>query len=252
MSVYNLRIQATVIELLQAIVARGEVDVAALETIEAAIISRLFAAVHTHHLDLQNKLLHVLHSVIFASTSLAQPQRKSSRESEKEKNVDPGAPPYHGNLLLVQTLIDGLSTPSNRPVLQHWIDFVLMTVVQFQSLSHAIFPLCECLCKQLHKCLSDIRSVAAHSGKGQMIAVSFATDAEIIILLNALERLVLLSISKSDESTLAEDESGPSDKGASDGPTGILGYVFGVDSSSSTNLPEEQLSVHPLLWLLCS
>jgi protein dopey len=243
MAVYNLRIQATVIELLQVIATRGEVDVATLETIEAAIISRLFAAVHTHHLDLQNKLLHVLHSVIFASTSMIQPERNVSRGSEKEKSTDQGASPYHGNPLLVQTLIDGLSAPTNRPVLQHWVDFVLMSVAQFQSLSHAIPPLCECLCKQLHKSLSDLQSVVVHNGKGKTSMASFATDAEIILLLNALERLVLLSISKTDESSPTEDEAGPSERGASDAPSGILGYVFGVDSSSSSTFHEEPLTV---------
>ncbi len=32
------------------------------------------------------------------------------------------------NPLLIQTLVDGMSTRSNRPVLQHWLDFVLMAV----------------------------------------------------------------------------------------------------------------------------
>jgi hypothetical protein len=60
----NAVIQSTSVDLLQAIVSRGETDPLSLDIIEAAVIGKLFYCVHTFRLDLQNKLLHLLHAVI--------------------------------------------------------------------------------------------------------------------------------------------------------------------------------------------
>ena len=240
MSTINLRIHGTAIELLQAIVARGEVDAATLETIESVIVSRLFAAVHTHRLDLQNKLLHVLHSVIFASAALLPQGTRNSRGSDDEIEEEQAPRTSTSNPLLVQTLVDGLSKPTNRPVLQHWIDFILMTVSQFRSLSHVIFPLSDCLCRQLRASLTDVQQIAARDIKGKVASTLHTTDAEFIMLLNALERLVLMSLSKTVDPG-GDDEGGSTEKGPPESSSGILGYVFGTESSSG--LQDEQLSV---------
>lgn len=235
MSANNLRIQGTVLELLQGIVARGELDAAILETTEAVIVGRLYASVHTNRLDLQNKLLHVLHSVIFAASNAA-PARRGSRDSEATINSRTAS-----NTLFVQMMIDGISRPLNRPVLQHWIDFVMMTVAQFRSLSHAVSPLCDCICRQLRLSFAEVDELVSHRGKGKAPLRWTTSDADILLLLNALERLVLLSLSKPDEASALDDEPGPSERLPTESSTGILGYVFG--SENPQRLEDDHLSV---------
>lgn len=137
MQPFNATTQSLSADLLQAVVARGEIDRLALETIEAAVIGKLYFSVHTERLDLQNKLLHLLHSVISALTTI-RPQQSYTHPARMEGHSevlltpevapDSAIQPYSLNPLLVQTLIDGIGTSTNRPVLQHWLDFVLMTV----------------------------------------------------------------------------------------------------------------------------
>lgn len=226
MSANNLRIQSTVLELIQGIVARGELDAAALETIESVIISRLYASVHANKLDLQNKLLHVLHSVIFAAATPSQ-SRRGSRGMEPESSS--AGHRSTTNPLFVQMLIDALSRPSNRPVLQHWIDFVMMTVAQFPSLFHSVSPLCDCICRQLRVTLSELDNMISNRGTRGVPLRWVTSDSDTLLFLNALERLVLISLSKADDTSSFDNEAGPSER-AHEQSTGILGYVFGSEN----------------------
>ncbi|KAF8313993.1 hypothetical protein DL93DRAFT_1101270 [Clavulina sp. PMI_390] len=255
MSATNLSIQSTVLELIQAIVTRGELDNVALETIESALISRLYDAVHTGKLDLQNKLLHVLHSVIFAASSSQ--TRRAGRSGQAESSTSGHL--TASNPLFVQMLIDGLSRPSNRPVLQHWIDFVMMTVAQFPSLAHSVSPLCDCICRQLRVCFSEYDTMVTNKERPQAPLQWNTSDADILLFLNALERLVLLSLSKPEETAPTDDV----DKPTAESSTGLLGYVFGGETqtpvgedTSSTrptsykNLQEAVRAVHSLWSIL--
>lgn len=230
MATINSRIQSTSIDILQALVARGDVDVLTLQTTETVIIGKLFSCVHAGRLDLQNKLLHLLHSIISAFRSHA-----ASKQQD-------GPTSYSVNPLLIQTLIDGIAVSTNRPVLQHWLDFVLMTIPQFHDmLQPAIVPLNSCVCKQLNAALVDIKQASVGDDSVADVTAS-TTDADLMMLLNAVERLVLLSLSQLVESTQVEDE-GPSDKPVHDG-SGILGYVSNVFSADGTStLTEEPASV---------
>lgn len=227
MAINNMRIHSTVLELLQGIVARGELDPVTLETTESVIVGRLYAAVHAGKLDLQNKLLHVLHAVVFAT-----PSASTTRRASRENDSDAFNSTYRSasNPLFVQALIDGISRPSNRPALQHWIDFVMMTVTQFRSLSHAVFPLCDCICRQLRLSFSELEGMLGHGGKGQAPLRWSLSDSDVLLLLSALERLVLLSVSKLDEPSASEDEPTAAEKTQNETSTGILGYVFGSEN----------------------
>jgi len=248
MTINNLRIQSTVLELLQGIVARGELDPVMLETTESAIIGRLYAAVHANKLDLQNKLLHVLHSVVFATSSAA-PTRKASRETDGD--AFNRAHRTASNPLFVQTLIDGISRSSNLPALQHWIDFVMMTVAQFRSLSHAISPLCDCICRQLKVFVTELEGMLSHEGKGKAPLRWSLSDSDVLLLLNALERLVLLSVSKSDEPSVSEEPT-PPDKAQNETSTGILGYVFGSENPHNTENDPPLVRDCPILPSSCT
>lgn len=254
----NALIQSTAVDLLQTIVARGEIDTV-LETIEATVVGKLYFCVHLNRLDLQNKLLHLLHSLISASTDnieSARPPVSSNRErndtsapSSAVGRDDPGARSYSVNSLLIQTLADGIATRTNRPILQHWLDFVMMAVPQFQpALQAVVSPLNDCLCRQLLSSLGDILQGSSPGQEYTEDIPAMATDAEMIMLLNGLERMILLSLAYTSEISSSEEDNMPAEKSGSEN-SGLLGYVSNVFGSESVQqMPEEQLTVGVLVF----
>ncbi|KAI0271467.1 Dopey, N-terminal-domain-containing protein [Gloeopeniophorella convolvens] len=246
----NTLIQSTAIDLLQAIVARGEIDPPSLQNLQAAVIGKLYFSIHTHRLELQNKLLHLLHSVISAMTASQDPRasrvtKASAADLQAEIPAQDKLDDRHSlflNPLLVQTLVDGISLPSNRAVLQHWLDFVLMAVPQFHhTLQALVTPLGDCVCKSVRVRLDDIRRAKRDSHDNHDFKSS-TTDADLIMLLNALERLVLLSLSTADASHPEEDDV-PAEKPLGTESGGLLGIMTNVFSSDTTpSNTEEQLT----------
>ncbi|KAJ8582095.1 hypothetical protein M405DRAFT_582865 [Rhizopogon salebrosus TDB-379] len=238
----NTVIQSSAIDLLQAIVARGEVEMLAVEMLEPAVIGKLFICVHLHRLDLQNKLLRFLHSIISASTSYAQ-KNSLPEDRSTESSQESGKQGYTVNSLLTQTITDGIAVPRNRPMMQHWLDFVLMAVPQFQpALQSIISPIADCLCRQLRSLLSDALKASKPLADGSHPRV--ATDAEFIMLLNALERLIVLGLTQKTDANLQEDDTPVQERpGAESG--GILGYVSNVfTTDNATSSVEHQLTSH--------
>lgn len=247
----NVLIQSTAIDLLQALVARGEVDPPSLQNVQSAVIGKMYFSVHTQRLELQNKLLHLLHSVISAMTTSQDPRTLlSTKVVATDTSVESSAHdlpedshPVSVNPLLLQTLVDGISLPSNSAVLQHWLDFVLISVLQFhRTLQAMVSPLGDCICKNLRNRLDDIRK-ALKEDRDDHDFLSNTTDAEFIMLLNALERLVLLSLPTAD-SGHAEEDDVPAEKPPGAEPGGLFGIVTRVFSSESVpSNVEEQLTV---------
>jgi hypothetical protein len=157
---------------------------------------------------------------------------------------DPGPRGYSVNSLLIQTLADGIATRTNRPVLQHWLDFVLMAVPQFQpALQAVVSPLNDCLCRQLLSSLGDILRGSSPGQEYTEDIPSIATDAEMIMLLNGLERMILLSLAYTSDIGPSEEDTMPMEKAGSEN-SGLLGYVSNVFGSESVQqMPEEQLTV---------
>ena len=254
MQPFNTAMQSNAIELLQLIVSRGEVEIPSMESIEATAIGKLYLSIHMGRLDLQNKWLHLLHSLISASISKLELIRQSipgkqddlvlETNATQDKSLDLSHR-YPMNSLLIQTLIDGLSIRSNRPVLQHWLDFVLMAVPQFQpALQAVVAPLNDCLCRQVLSTLEDVLRMSLQSQSYVEDLVATVTDADFTMLLNGLERLILLSLAYTSEVDSSEDDPNTLEKSASAEVGGLLGYVSNVFSSdSSTSNPHEQSTV---------
>ena len=240
MNPFNEALQSCVVDLLQALVSRGEVDTSTLQTAESVVVGKLYLCVHSGRLDLQNKTLHLLHSLISAlSTKVLPPQDDRSAESSARAS-------YPLDPLLTQTLIDGISVPSNRAILQHWLDFILMTIPQFHELLQpTIIPLNDCVCRQLKAALDDVVAASASNSISTDVSV-YTTDADFIMLLNGMERLVLLSLSQNVDPNQIDDEMVP-EKAGNEGGGGLLGYVSGVFSTDSSNaIAEEQTVVRVL------
>ncbi|KAF8337070.1 Dopey, N-terminal-domain-containing protein [Cantharellus anzutake] len=226
MQPHNIRIKSTCVDLIQSIVSRGEIDSTSLDNIEASLISQLYISVHSRQLDLQNKLLHALHSVIVSSSH---PQGGAQRSF-----VPDAFPPDRGEArrsihpLLLPTILDAMSVSSNRAILQHWIDFVLMTLAELHAPSQFNLSVSECICRQLRLRLAEVLQFSSGSSpKGKATAFSSTTDSGFITLLNALERLVLASLVKNDKQQLGDESEG--EKGGTESAPGLLGFVFGSE-----------------------
>ncbi|KAF8167553.1 Dopey, N-terminal-domain-containing protein [Crassisporium funariophilum] len=248
----NTVIQSNAIELLQVVVSRGEIDTVSVESIEAIAIGKLYFSIHMNRLDLQNKWLHLLHSVIAVTTSKLETSRRVSASKQEDsppesatiqdKGLDLSSR-YPMNPLLIQTLVDGISSRANRPVLQHWLDFILMAVPQFQpALQALVAPLNDCLCRQVLSSLGDVLRISVKSRHYAEDQSASVTDAELIMLLNGLERLVLLSLAYTSEMDMSEDESNNMEKTTTES-SGLLGYVSNVFSSETSASQLEQLTV---------
>ncbi|KAG8842667.1 hypothetical protein FRC20_004310, partial [Serendipita sp. 405] len=192
----NSRIQTLSIDLLQTVIARGDMNIEVLESIESVVVAKAFASIHTGRLDLQPKLLHILHSVILASSTIPQARQGKSKADATlavaalDPSVTGGSavlddtaakklPTSTLNPLLGQTLIDGISETTNRPILQHWLDFILTTVPQFsQSLQHLSYPLSECICRQLNLALASLGQVASGEATSDSQTTPIMTDAD--------------------------------------------------------------------------
>ncbi|KAG9313948.1 Dopey, N-terminal-domain-containing protein [Chiua virens] len=236
----NTKIQSTTIDILQAIVARGEVDHLALGTLEPIIIGKLYFFVHLNRLDLQNKLLRILHSLISAST-VQIAHANAEEQSSAEGSLSSGKKSYSVNSLLTQTLMDGISMPHNRPVQQHWLDFVLLAIPQFQpALQGMVPPLADCTCRQLRSLLNSV--VRANQSDGSSVSTGVATDAEFVMLLNTLERLLLLGLANYSE-LAQQDEDTPTQEKTGGESSGILGLVSNVFTAEATLPSEEQTTV---------
>jgi hypothetical protein len=258
----NARIQSLSIDLLQAIIARGDMNLQALEDIENVVVAKIFSSIHTGRLDLQPKLLHILHSVILATSTIPQARQGKSKADAAlavaalepsgsaasniiDESTSKKLPSSSLNPLLAQALIDGISEIGNRPILQHWLDFILTTVPQFShSLQHLSYPLSECICRQLNNSLDSMEEVLLKGFSVRPDSAPIMTDSEFVMLLHGLERLVLQGLSKGEvPSTENIDDAMPvtATEKESSGLLGLVSNVFTPDGS--TSFPIDSLSV---------
>lgn len=253
----NARIQSLSIDLLQTIIARGDMNLLALESIETIVIAKMFSFIHMGRLDLQPKLLHILHSVILATSTIPGARQGKSKADAAlavaalepsgsassniiEDTNSKKLPNSSVSPLLAQTLIDGISEITNRPILQHWLDFILTTVPQFsQSLQNLSYPLSECICRQLNNSLDSMEEVLLKGFSVRPDSAPIVTDAEFVMLLHGLERLVLQGLSKGELLTNENyDETLPmtATERESTGLLGLVSNVFTPDGSTSFSI----------------
>lgn len=232
----NHQIHSLVTEVLQIVTSRGEAEILGLESIESAITTRLYLCIHRKDLDLQNKLLHILHSVVH---SLSSAPRKQRRGVQAVENVDFSSEVSPGTMF-VRVLKDALSVQHNNAALHHWIDFLLMTIPLYRhSLSTVVLPLIDCIVARIHALVADFKLTYSRQ---QLEAKSETDEAEFVVLANALERLVLIAIAETAPSS-AEVETRLNDRQTSDSINSsnggrLIGYMSGVLGNSDADLPK--------------
>jgi hypothetical protein len=224
MNSFNLSIQTVCADLLQLIVARGGVDDIMLKTIESTAISRLHLAIHKGRLDVQNKLLHLLHTVLLASAAVD--GAESSRPST--------------NTFLTQILVDGISVPSNRPVLQQWFDFILTTIPnpRFNMESSSLLLL-DHVGRQLRAYLAGSLKAYEHISEFRD-ADTAASDFDFGLCLTAFEALALSNFTEKTSVRDIDSESMTGERTTSESG-GIFGF-FGSDTASAEPEPSPPVS----------
>ncbi|KAH8923425.1 hypothetical protein BT69DRAFT_1350163 [Atractiella rhizophila] len=250
MSKLNSAIHATVADLLQTLVSRGELDLDTLLLIQRALTSRLLICLDRQELDLQNKYLHVLHPVIHAVGVHSRRQESKNQamvaesSGSNDAHINTAISPVAQDPLLVQVLMDGLSTQKDIAILHHWVDFFLMTIGEFRkSLQIMFLPLLDCLVLHLRGFILRLEKTNDPMSKGKQIE-NPASELEYVVLTNALERVLLLSFEEVKHILGAEEDGKGLEKSSTE--TGLFGYmsnVLGTSDSSGALAAEEPSNV---------
>ncbi|CAO3632308.1 unnamed protein product [Cunninghamella echinulata] len=209
-SVRQIQLHAS--ELLYLIISKLDyIDMNITSLIQQSVVRKLLFCISSGDLDIQQKLLHLLHATMAITGAVAQGSKLNNSDNNSNNTLSPSHSPktnnkrhhrrqtsigysslfgseshsahssssrlhHHSNyqtqndevaaLLLAQStanlyvkcVIDAFHTPSNRPVLQHWIDFVLVTLPYVKhGFRQIIVPILVCLSEQVNLCNATVR-----------------------------------------------------------------------------------------------
>lgn len=221
----SLRLHSSALDLLQNLVDSGNLPSACVSLIKDRIVQKLRAVVRRHDPALQSNLLSLVHAAFAATNTTAPGSRKAKATSEKasEDGID-------FETRLVQVIAEGVSSPRNRGVLRHWIDFVLKIAPHLQRRSDLLLSLCECFGDQLRRVMLQLRAV--YSGSSTDDLAAGITDAEPVMLLDGLERVVTLALLAASPRR-SEDSIRPQGEGGGSKILGLVSGVFTVEAPTS-------------------
>lgn len=200
-------IQLHAADLLYLIISKLDyVNMKLIQHIQTSVINKLLFCVSTQNLDLQQKLLHLLH----ASLAITCASTQAEQGHQKKGSVDSisSATSLNEAISLIQTstdlfvkcVTDALTLSSNRSMLQHWMDFVLATLPYVKNgFRFILVPILMCVCNQISwRC--DTIDIMIH--ENPVNASSSNADKELLVLLMGLEKMVMFCLT---EKTLNDD-----------------------------------------------
>ena len=123
-------------------------------------------------------------------------------------------------MALVQVIVEAVSSPQNRSSLRHWVDFILNITPLIETRPSLVLMLCECFSDQLRRDVLQHKAIRLNSSSGD--TRSRLTEAEPLLILAGLERLVLLVLSSGRDRPHSEDGQ------KAQGEGGLMGLVSGV------------------------
>ena len=153
-------IQLHAADLLYLIISKLDfVHMKLVQQIQTSVINKLLYCISTKNLDLQQKLLHLLHaSLAITCASTHQPGEKGHQKKPSMDSISSIAS-LNEALTLVQSstdlfvkcVTDALTLTSNRSMLQHWMDFVLATLPYVKNgFRFILVPILMCVCNQIN------------------------------------------------------------------------------------------------------
>ncbi|KAI8919962.1 Dopey, N-terminal-domain-containing protein [Powellomyces hirtus] len=283
---FNESIQIHAAEFLQVILTRSDhMNYHLLVVTQNIAIRKLLLCIALRRLDLQPMLLEVLHAI----TALIGPQRALQEVGAKPRKSDAGtrdipsspakspAGNSSGNLqqvrssgefprlrslgsspAFVRAVLNAVSTPSNRRVLQHWMDFILSSLPFLRnSFRRLLLPVIQSICTELTRYHVQMSSSAQVLRNGSTQSSTKALEAEApawceqdaFVLLHGLQKMV--------SSCLGENTG---DRDASKGLqpiggglrflTGYVASVFGGDEKGGEGETAQQKMQETVLNML--
>ncbi|KAG0261587.1 hypothetical protein BG011_000876 [Mortierella polycephala] len=223
------------------------IDSSLLALIHKTVINKMLYCINHGRLDLQSRLLHLLHATILMGTT---PTKKSSTTGAASANGttprDSSLSTFEGSTgsihashdsheslfrvigsspLFVKTVFDALSVPTNRPILQHWMDFLMLALPFLTNyFRRVLLPVIQCLCDQILRSRAFMLE-AYMTREGHQTGSHNLTDQDLIVFLTGLERLLTFSLS---EARLGEEVDSVHKQEWSDGLRGTQGIVANV------------------------
>lgn len=221
------------------------VDTSLLAMIHKTVINKMLYCINHSRLDLQSRLLHLLHATILMGTTPTKKPQSSAQSSgnltrdgsiatfENSSGSTQANGDSHESLfrvvgsspLFVKTVFDALSVPSNRPILQHWMDFLMLALPFLTNyFRRVLLPVIQCLCDQILRSRAFL--LEAYADKARDVTGNpNLTDQDLMIFLTGLERMLTFSLS---EARLGEEVDSVHKQEWSDGLRGTHGLVANV------------------------
>ncbi|KAI9138353.1 Dopey, N-terminal-domain-containing protein [Paraphysoderma sedebokerense] len=222
------------IEFIQLVISKSDsTDISLLTLVQQTVIQQLFVSLHLSQFDLQAKLLHLLYSTLYAISQMKKSisiqdfnSVHGSSESIDLSSRDSPSSQISGisglSPLFVKTLLKGLSSPTNRPMLHHWTDFLLFSLpVLKTSFNTVLFPVIHTLSNELlrivdiyHQSIPDRNVIVNQS-------FDLPSEDDIVTYINSIEKVIVLCLSDSSLKVESENTKGDETGG------GLFSFVFG-------------------------
>lgn len=242
------------------------IDISLLALIYKTVINKMLYCINHGRLDLQSRLLHLLHATILMGTTTAKkhnaPPNSGSGSSQNMMSRD-GSSTFDGSYginhaygeaenlfrtvgsspLFVKTVFDALSVPTNRPILQNWMDFLMLALPFLTNhFRRVLLPVIQCFCDQILRsraCLVHAYTEHERTGAGS----PSLTDQDLAIFLTGLERLLTFSLA---EARLGEELDSVHRQEWSDGQRGrpgLVANVLSIELHSGDSYQENKVTV---------
>ncbi|KAG0266708.1 hypothetical protein DFQ27_009484 [Actinomortierella ambigua] len=237
---------------------------AQLALIHKTVIVKMLFCINHNRLDLQSRLLHLLHATILMGNttvkkpgsqsmhgaglhrdgSHAQLESSSPSVSTASPNGDPSEAMFRivgSSPLFVKTVFDALSVPTNRPILQHWMDFLMLALPFMGNYYRKVLqPVIQCLCDQILRCRVSLLEAYADRVSTRGSRAPNLTDQDLMIFLTGLERMLTFSLT---EARLGDDVDPIHRQEWSDGlrgTPGLVANVLGIEVHPSDSFQENR------------
>lgn len=194
------------------------------QAIEGAVEQQLRIAIKTVDLDGQNILLQILEESLlrpyqpeadgFISTQVSLDKLRSPKPSIADSTRRISISDANTSTLL-QLVLQGLTTATNKHIVHLWIDFVLNTAPHYRKgLKPLIFPITDAICRELDKAIREVVEGASSSDCS-------VSELAVRSYITAIEQLVHIALAK-------PTSAGSSSTKSPQETAGLFGYVSTV------------------------
>ncbi|KAJ3264062.1 hypothetical protein HDU77_009470 [Chytriomyces hyalinus] len=208
----NNTIQTKACEFISKFLSHSEMDATVHEIVSKVVYQKIMFSIGTRQLDLQPRLLQILLAMLENQEKIADSQklrRDSLTVSEALDNLiltgrealglspsgsklDEKALSVESSPTFLSMILEALIQPSNRAVLQHWMDFVILHLPRVHTSFRSILqPIISEICHQILVRESEISAylVLCESHSASRSAVG-PPDNDVVILVTALDKII--------------------------------------------------------------